>query len=505
MSRLARFPLFLIMTGVTAVAMLVPSAHAALIAEDEIARIFLFGAVLLGVLTLLVGLAMASYKARVVARSQLVALLSAYTVLPLLMAVPLYEAAEGIGFWDAWFEMISAITTTGATLFDRPGILPDPLHLWRALVGWMGGFLIWVAAVGIFAPMNLGGYELRYRGGPEATALRFSQLGNQLGAAERLAKIAGRLAPVYVGLTALVWILLLTAGDTSFVALCHAMSTLSTSAISPLTDLSQTQSGFFGELIIFFFLIFALSRATFGRGILSDDRTDPRLDPELRMGVIIVVMVSVILFMRHWVGAKQLEETEDPVQALEALWGAVFSVMSFLTTAGFETSNWEMARFWSGLEAPGLILMGLALMGGGVATTAGGLKLLRVYALAKHGRRELERLVSPSLVGGSGPLARHIRRQGAQIAWVFLMLFAFTMALTMLALAFLGLPFERNLVLTIAAFTTTGPLAEVAAAQPIYYSTLTGDVRAVLAFAMILGRLETLAIIALFNPNIWRN
>ena len=505
MQRLARFPLFLILMGITAVAMVFPSIHAGLLADDRIARVFLFGAVLLGVLTALIALATAGRSEQVVVRSQLLALLSAYTVLPLFMAVPLYEAMEGaLTFWDAWFEMISAITTTGATIFDVPGVVPDPIHFWRAIVGWLGGFLTWVAAIGIFAPMNLGGFELRPREFRGAGSLRFNQISDQVGPAERLARHAGQLLPIYAGLTGLVWILLVAAGDSSFVALCHAMSTLSTSAISPVSTLSATESGLWGEVIIFGFLFFALSRGTFARGLLNEEKSSFGLDPEIRLGLIIVLLVSTLLFLRHWVGATTGDEPDDPAEALSALWGSVFSVLSFLTTAGFETSRWEVARFWSGLESPGLILMGLALIGGGVATTAGGVKLLRVYALAKHGRREIERLMSPNLVGGSGPLARHIRRQGAHIAWIFFMLFALSIAATMLALSLLGQPFERSIVLTIAAITTTGPLAHIAGETPIYYSTLTADVRAVLGFAMVLGRLETLAIIALFNPNIWR-
>ena len=101
-----------------------------------------------------------------------------------------------------------------------------------------------------------------------------------------------------------------------------------------------------------------------------------------------------------------------PQRRWRALWGGLFTVLSFLTTTGFESEQWLAASDWSRLESPGLILMGLALLGGGVATTAGGVKLLRVYALMRHGERELDRLVHPSSVGGSGQTARRIRRQG---------------------------------------------------------------------------------------------
>ncbi len=148
--------------------------------------------------------------------------------------------------------------------------------------------------------------------------------------------------------------------------------------------------------------------------------------------------------------------------------------------------------------------MGLALVGGGVATTAGGAKLMRVYALYLHGLREMEKLVHPSSVGGSGTDARHMRGRGAYMAWLFFMLMSMSVALVSALLTLTGQDFENAMALTIAALTTTGPIATSAMAEPISYGALSDTAKLVLAGAMILGRLETLAIIALFSPEIWR-
>ena len=147
----------------------------------------------------------------------------------------------------------------------------------------------------------------------------------------------------------------------------------------------------------------------------------------------------------------------------------------------------------------------LCIIGGGVATTAGGVRLLRVYALYRHGYREMDKLVHPSSVGGAGPLERHIRRQGAMVAWVFFMLFAITIALVMMALAVTGLDFETSTVLAVAALSNTGPAAGAAAGTAISYGALDTVAKAILCGAMVIGRVETLVIIALMNPAFWRN
>ena len=130
---------------------------------------------------------------------------------------------------------------------------------------------------------------------------------------------------------------------------------------------------------------------------------------------------------------------------------------------------------------------------------------MRVYALYLQGLGEMERLVHPNVVVGSrGGGARRIRRRGAVIAWVFFMLFAISLAAITAVLAALGSDFEEALILSIAALTTTGPLTQIAGEAPIDLLVLGGWEKLVLGAAMVLGRLETLAIIALLSPDLWR-
>ena len=176
------------------------------------------------------------------------------------------------------------------------------------------------------------------------------------------------------------------------------------------------------------------------------------------MGLALIIAVTSMLFLRHFFGSIGEDSTSTVDQMLRAIWGAAFTVTSFLTTTGFESRHWLGAADWSGLETPGLLLVGLALIGGGVATTAGGVKLLRIYALYRHSERELQRLVHPSSVGGGGRDARRIRRQGAYISWVFFMLFALSIAGVMIALSLTGVQFETAMVLAVSALSTTGPI-----------------------------------------------
>lgn len=503
---LARLPLLVTLIGMSGLAMLVPAVHAAATGEQRLAEVFFYEAGLTLVLALFIAIAMAGRVRLEHPRRHLAGLLAVFVLLPLLLAMPFHEAVGNTSFLNAYVEMVSDLTTTGATLFDDPGRLAPPIHTWRATVGWLGGLFIWVAGIAVLAPLALGGFEVRQRAPTEAQiAEGFVQISERADLSARIRAHAAQLLPVYTGLTLLLWAGLIVAGDPPAVALAHAMSTLSTSGISPVGGLSRGGAGWGGEVMVAVFLVFAISRLTFAREGQGRGLRPLVQDAEIRIAFALIVLVPSFLFLRHFLGAYEVEGAQmNLVQGIAAFWGSAFTVLSFLTTAGWESAAWTASQDWSGLQTPGLILLGLALVGGGVATTAGGVKLLRVYALYKHGARELERLVHPHSVGGSGGEARHLRRRGAYMAWLSFMLMAMSLALVMAAFSFTGETFEQALVLSVAALTTTGPLASLAEVEPISYANLTEGAKYIFAGAMVLGRLETLAIVALFSPDLWR-
>jgi len=131
------------------------------------------------------------------------------------------------------------------------------------------------------------------------------------------------------------------------------------------------------------------------------------------------------------------------------------------------------------------------------------MKLLRVYALYKHGIREMTRLSFPNSVAGSGNKARGFRREGAYAAWIFFMLFLVSLAFIVLGLSLTGIKFEDSLVLAISGLSTVGPLIYVAGDGSLDYATISRTAKSIFCIAMLLGRFEALAVIALLNPNFW--
>lgn len=497
-------PFFAILLFLAATAMFIPAVVATATQDYRTGRVFLYAGLMVLMAAVLLGFASQNPRRPPSERSHLASLFLSYLWLPLVLALPMDQAVGNTRFINVYFDMVSALTTTGAEVFD-PARLTPAVHLWRGLVGWFGGLLIWITAFAVLAPLNLGGYEVTSEATVQGKIVNARGQMRAAGASERLRKHAVRLTPIYVGLTAALGIALAAAGEEPLVAAVHAMSTLATSGISPLGGLEGRPTGVIGEALIFIFFIFALSRRTYSSGVGRELRERLTKDREIRLALFAGIVLPTLLFARHWFGALEVDELSDGQAAFSALWGSVFTVISFLTTTGFVSDAWSEARAWSGLQTPGLLLVGLVLMGGGVATTAGGVKLLRVYALYKHGTREMGKLIYPSSVAGAGRLGRRIRREGAYIAWVVFMLLVLSIAAVMVALAATGLDFEDATILAIASLTTTGPLALVAGAAPIDYFTLSDAAKLICTAAMIVGRIETLVMIALLNPGFWRD
>ncbi len=264
--------------------------------------------------------------------------------------------------------------------------------------------------------------------------------------------------PAFAGLTLALWMVLTLLGVPGFEALMQAMATLSTSGILPRETLGGVGLG--AEIAIFAFLCVALSRRFLpGHGA----RSRPLYrDPELWTAALVVGLVTLFVVARHWAGAFEIAEGENLPAMGRAAWGAAFTSLSFLTTTGFVDQDWIASRVWSGLTPPGLVLMSVALLGGGVATTAGGIKLLRLYALSRLSRFEMMRMIYPSMVIGGNEYDRFLATSGARSAWLFAMVFALTAVVVVALLLFSGMSLETAMVFAVAALTNTGPLTQVA-------------------------------------------
>ncbi len=264
---------------------------------------------------------------------------------------------------NAWFEMISSFTTTGATLYDDPARLAPSLHLWRALVGWLGGFFVLLSAVAILAPLNLGGFEV-ISGGVVGAGQPGHRADHPHGRSVAATAPRSRwpIFPVYGGLTLALWVALLIGGRDG------ARRALSMRWERSRPAASHRWAGCRGR---------GFGRA--GRG--ADPRcsssspspaapstarigpVDPsplRRDPEVQMALACLAILPLIQFLQHWTGTY----VEDQARNVGAAWPRRSGASVFTTAVVPDHDRLRLgktgqaARAWAGPGSSGLILLG---------------------------------------------------------------------------------------------------------------------------------------------------
>ena len=492
---LKRLPLLFQIFGVGCSLMFVVSVYAVAVEFFREARIFFYIG-LTGILIFsLFVLVISNRELKETGFGQLLSLILSFIFLPLFFAFPTWVILPTVNWMDAYLDMVGAFTTTGLPVFEKE-ILSKPIHLWRALVAWFGGGLIWTAAFVILVPVNLGGFEA------VSNKINSSKSNRKLTLDERsttLFKVGRKLIPVYVGLTIALWGCLTGLGTDGYTSLIRALSVISTSGISGPENFELDGAGFFGELLILMFLLLALSHTIFKSFYQKIRVKDILIDKEIRLGFFITVLGTVIISSKQITAGNIDEKLSYPLETIfESIWGNFFTVFSFITTNGYVSSFWDFSKISTDFSSIIIILMGLCLFGGGVATTAGGIKLLRISILFTAFSNETGKLLHPSSIVGQ-KTSKNSLEISIFMAWIFFMLFIVSVAILTIFLALFEISFEDALLLAVACLTTTGPIIEMIDLREILILDLSLFSKMALIIGMVIGRLEILVALSLIS------
>ena len=344
-TRFQKLPLAISIPTLFIAMLMIPSLHGFISGDSHKGRIF-FYAVLLGLFGLtflrfsLQGAVFPMHR-----HAQLWSLIAFFLGFPMLLAIPLYEVIGTGQFIDAYLDIVSTVTTTGLPIF-APGSLTETLIIWRVSLGWASGFLIWVFAWSVFAPLNLGGFEhLGARGETMNQSQGARQTVGRL-PAEKFWREALRLGPVYLWITlAAALALLLVSGDPSY-AMLRAMATIATFGIE--IPGHSGAGGVPGEAILAVVMLFALSRSTFSTVFARARKWRVTEDPELRVAAGLVLVATLVL-IGH--GAHSVA---DLGARLELIMGRVFykPVISDHNGAGVRVSAFWTIKLGSGGNHP---------------------------------------------------------------------------------------------------------------------------------------------------------
>jgi trk system potassium uptake protein TrkH len=440
------------------------------------------------VVTLAAGLALwligRRWRRELKVRDGFLLVLLVWTGLPAFATLPFMIYAPEMGFTDAYFETISALTTTGATVMSGLDTLPPSLNLWRHLLQWLGGMGIIVLAVAILPLLGVGGMQL-YKAevpGPMKEAKLTA----------RIADTAQALWLIYFAFTLACAIALHLAGMSWLDAICHAFSALSLGGFSTRdASVGAYDSPLIEAILIVFMVLAAINFATH---FAAFQKRDPRTiwrDAEARavLGVLAASCLGVSVYIWY-----QGVYPDFPT----ALRHASFNLVSIATDCGYASQDFGQ---WP-IFAP-LWMLFLSCVTVSSGSTGGGIKMIRTLTLANQARHEMTRLIHPAVVSPVkiGRSILHGSIVQAVLGFIFLYFMSVVTMTFLLVLS--GLDFLSAFSAVIACINNMGPgLNEVGPASN--YAGLTLFQKWVLVFTMLLGRLEVLSLLVIFTPTFWR-
>ncbi|TVQ08785.1 MAG: TrkH family potassium uptake protein [Bacteroidetes bacterium] len=394
--------------------------------------------------------------------------------------LPFYLSGHIPSFTDAFFETMSGFTTTGATILTDIEAMPKTLLFWRSTTHWLGGMGIIVLTLAILPILGVGGMQLFVAEAPGTTPARLHP---------RITETAKRLWFIYLLLT-LVLILLLMLGNMNlFESINHAFSTVATGGFSPKNDSIAGYSPYI-QYTITLFMIIAGTNFTLHYFALKGQFDKIRNNEEFRFYLLVIGIFTVIFTATTYI--LEIEGIEESFRH------SIFQIVAILTTTGFVTIDYTL---WN--EFLWFMIFILMFTGGCIGSTAGGIKMVRHLLLIKNTHQEFKRLVHPDAVLPTRLDGKTIPNDIIYNFLAFFLLYVSVFVIGATVMSFMGLGFKLSLASVAASIGNVGP--SLGTLGPMdSYAIIPAPGKWMLAFLMLLGRLELFTVLILLTPAFWK-
>ena len=396
-------------------------------------------------------------------------------------SLPFVFSELQLSITDAVFETMSGVTATGSTVVVGLDTAPPGILMWRFQLVWFGGFGMVTLALLILPFLRIGGMQM-FSLDLSAQAGRF---------VPRITTVISRIGLVYLGITVLCASVFRALGMTPFDAIGHAMSTVATGGFSS----HDASFGYFQSAAIeyaasLFMLISALPFFLLVQAVHGHLRA---LSGDSQVRLFFSIVAASIAVLTVWL------LTAKGLSAADSLRGATFNIASLVTCTGFTSQDFSQ---WGGFAL--VLLLAMMLMGGCTGSTAGGIKMFRIFILFGALRGQLQRQVYPhasiTIFYNKEPVPDLVRIGVTSYFFVFMSTF-FVLALLLGAT---GLTFEESLSASATALSGVGPGFGPVIGPCCTFQPISDAAKWLLAGGMLAGRLEILILILPLTRTFWR-
>ncbi|GAB5503125.1 potassium transporter TrkG [Pyruvatibacter sp.] len=465
--------------SVIALAHLLPVLVAVSAGDNDQAIVFAMTGLLTAFIAGALGFATGGQKHRPVVAERLTALSIVWLIVPGFAAIAFVGVDPKTLYVDAYFDAVSALTTTGSISLINELSSAPAVMIWRATLQWIGGYATLLMSMLVLAQLGLAGLSLRRAPIPP---------GDTSGPFGRYWPAMVALGLVYGSVTLAGVIGLLVGGMALVPAIGLAFSAAATGGLMPNGGTVVTSISVFSGIVVATLLLLGATNYLRHAGLV---RRSPRTyweDPEFRYMVLGITVGGIVL-------AGLVAITSG---ASLPLINAIMWMLSLLSTSVFAVDE---AGFGS---IPLLVALAVVFVGGSTMSTAGGLKLMRIAILMKQGSREIARLSHPHGIVHTDFGGRSFTMPLMRGVWTMFVLMLVFALLTALALTVLGVPFEHAITASIGALSNAGPVlgfatgidgAPIGVGSSEVYAAMPATAKLVLSLAMVAGRVELLAFV----------
>tara|TARA_S200000501_G_scaffold62178_1_gene52862 strand:- start:3038 stop:4483 length:1446 start_codon:yes stop_codon:yes gene_type:complete len=396
-------------------------------------------------------------------------------------SLPFFFSKLNLSVTDSFFESMSGITTTGATILDNIEGSPKGILIWRAMLQWLGGIGIILMAITLMPIMNIGGMQL----------LKVTSYDTSEKILPKSKEISLKLITVYLSLTALCAIFYKIFGMNSFDSITHSMTTIATGGFS-----NYDQSiGYFNnpniEVISILFILLGSIPFILYIKFMSDNQKIIFKDEQLKLFLKLTLVSILILFFYLILVNKDIYEIH--------IRSVIFNVVSILTGTGYVTKEFDQ---WGNF--PLIFFLILMFIGGCAGSTTCGIKIFRVHILYYFIRNQLMKIIYPRAVINLKYNNNKVEDKliASIISFIYLYILIFFVLASLLTLT--GLDFITSISGAASSLSNVGPGLGSEIGPNSNYSGLPDQSKWLLSAGMILGRLEIFALLIIFLPSFWR-
>ena len=406
---------------------------------------------------------------------------SSWVMVSIFAALP-FIFAEHASITDAYFESMSGITATGATIFTGLDSMSPGTLIWRSLLHWLGGIGFIAMAVAILPMLRIGGMRLFQTESSDRSDKVMP----------RSHMVAKYMVVAYVGLSGLAVLGFWLAGMGAFDAVNHAMSAIATGGFSTSdASLGKWQQPAIHWVAVVVMILGSLPFVLYVATLRGNYRALLR-DEQVR-GFIKVLLIS-------WLALASWYTLTTELHWLEALRHVAVNITSVMTTTGFAVGDYHL---WGPFAS--MIFFYLGFVGGCSGSTAGGLKIFRFQVAYILLKANLKQLVHPRAVIKQNYNRHRLDEDIARSILAFSFFFTITIAVLALALAMCGLDWITALTGAAATVSGVGPGMGPIIGPAGNYAGLPEIAKWLLTIGMLLGRLEILTVLVLLFPAFWRH